>query len=317
VHPAYSIIVFTTASGAGYGLLFAMSLFAAFGALPDGFWFVLTGFAFAFAMIAAGLLSSTFHLGRPERAMRAFSQWRSSWLSREAIAALATFLVSGLFAANLLFSGDGARGVSIALACACAAACIVTVVCTAMIYASLKPIRRWRNGWVTPNYLALALMTGTLWLNALVQLFGGNQTALAWFAMATIAVAWVLKRGYWRFIDGDEGGPTAETATGLGDLGRVRLLDAPHTSDNYLMKEMGYRVARKHAEKLRRVAAWSGFALPLASTLAALALGPGWLAKLCVLVAAAATSVGVLVERWLFFAEAKHSVTLYYGARTA
>jgi len=32
-------------------------------------------------------------------------------------------------------------------------------------------------------------------------------------------------------------------------------------------------------------------------------------------VAALVHLVGVMVERWLFFAEAKHTVTLYYGAR--
>lgn len=318
MHPAFSIIFFTAASGAGFGLLFAMAAFAAFGMLPQGLWFGMVGFALAFAMIAAGLLSSTFHLGHPERAMRAFSQWRSSWLSREAVAALATCLVAGLFAIDWLFidPGEKANRATIALALASAAGCVVTVFCTAMIYASLKPVRRWRNGWVVPNYLALALMTGALWLDALVLLFGADPTAFVWPAAAAIAVAWLLKQAYWRFIDGDRGGATAETATGLGDLGTVRLLDAPHTSDNYLLKEMGFHVARKHARKLRRLATWSGFALPLAATLGVLALESGWPATLCALAAALSASGGVLVERWLFFAEAKHSVTLYYGART-
>ena len=32
---------------------------------------------------------------------------------------------------------------------------------------------------------------------------------------------------------------------------------------------------------------------------------------------ALAASAGVLVERWLFFAEARHTVMLYYGAEAA
>ena len=319
MHPAFSIIFFTTASGAGYGLLFAMALFAAIGVLPRGVGFSLTGFALALALITAGLVSSAFHLGHPERAWRAFSQWRSSWLSREGIAALATYPVVGLFALDRLFPewSGGGRALAPVLAVATASMCVLTVVCTAMIYASLKPVRRWRNGWVVPGYVALALMTGALWLNAVALTFGEARPALAWLAAAAVVGAALLKHGYWRFIDGDEGGPTAESATGLGEFGKVRLFEAPHTSDNYLLKEMGYRVARKHAKKLRRVAIWGGFAAPLLFTLAAVGLGGGWTAVVCALLAAALASAGVVIERWLFFAEAKHTVTLYYGARVA
>ena len=94
------------------------------------------------------------------------------------------------------------------------------------------------------------------------------------------------------------------------------LLDPPHTGSNYLMKEMGFQIARKHALKLRRVALSLGFALPLLLTLAA-ALFSGPLAGLASLLAVISALAGILVERWLFFAEAKHSVTLYYGAAAA
>jgi DMSO reductase anchor subunit len=124
-----------------------------------------------------------------------------------------------------------------------------------------------------------------------------------------VLVAAALKLGYWRFIDRSRGAGTAESATGLGRFGRVRLLDPPHTEENYLLKEMGYRIARRHAAKLRAIAALLGFVLPLGLVLAA--------PRLLGLVAALSASAGVLVERWLFFAEAKHAVTLYYGAATA
>src|SRR3546814_17976234 len=87
MHPAYSVVFFTTASGAGYGLLALMGLFGALGLLPPDPWLGAVGLGMALAAITAGLLSSTVHLGHPERAWRAFSQWRSSWLSREGVAA--------------------------------------------------------------------------------------------------------------------------------------------------------------------------------------------------------------------------------------
>src|SRR3546814_7492212 len=98
MHPAKSVILFTTASGAGYGLIAWLGVLAALCLLPAERWFGLVAFGLGLGLVVLGLLSSTLHLGRPERAWRAFSQWRSSWLSREGVAAVATFLPVGLFA---------------------------------------------------------------------------------------------------------------------------------------------------------------------------------------------------------------------------
>ena len=92
MHPAYSIIFFTTASGAGYGMLALLGLLTVSGALPAERWLGLAGFILGLGLVTFGLLSSTFHLGHPERAWRAFSQWRSSWLSREGVLAVATYV---------------------------------------------------------------------------------------------------------------------------------------------------------------------------------------------------------------------------------
>src|SRR5262245_16278734 len=105
MHPAYSVIVFTTASGAGYGLLFWLAILTVFDNLPPDPILGVVGLGTAFALITAGLLSSTAHLGRPERAWRAFSQWRTSWLSREGVAAIGTFVPFGLFAFGWLYVG--------------------------------------------------------------------------------------------------------------------------------------------------------------------------------------------------------------------
>ncbi len=86
-----------------------------------------------------------------------------------------------------------------------------------------------------------------------------SYLAAGLLVFATIMVALLLKLAYWRFIDTHPGASTAESATGLGFLGKVRLLEAPHTSENYLLKEMGFRIARKHAQKLRVIAACLGF----------------------------------------------------------
>lgn len=312
MHPALSIIVFTVSSGAGYGLMALTGVLAAAGLLPEGSVLGLAALSLSLAAVGLGLGSSTAHLGRPERAWRALSQWRSSWLSREGVAAFLSLIPAGLLWLAFL-PGVRARAAVAPLGLAAAALAFATVWCTAMIYRSLVPIRQWHNPLVLPNYLALALMTGSLWLAALAALLGEGSRLPQWIALAAIAGAAALKSAYWSAIDGAAPGLTAADATGLRG-GAVRLFEAPHTEENYLLKEMGYRIARKHAKRLRRIALTAGFALPFLLTAAALLLGV--VAIPATLLAALLGTAGVLVERWLFFAEAKHTVTLYYGAGT-
>jgi DMSO reductase anchor subunit len=315
MHPALSVILFTTLSGAGYGLLAMVGIMAPFGALPSDRFFGLAALGLALGAVSIGLLASTFHLGRPERALRAFTQWRTSWLSREGVSSVATYVPAGVFGIGWIFY-EKTDGIIALCGILAALGAVVTVYCTAMIYRSLKPIQRWHNRWVVPNYLALALATGLLWLTLLLQAFGQPSRLVMIATMLLLIVAATLKLAYWRFIDGSASASTAGTATGLGRFGEVRLFEAPHTSENYLQKEMGFVIARKHAAKLRRITLLAAFALPLLLTLAAILL-PGIPAVAASAIAAPLAMVGVVVERWLFFAEAKHSVTLYYGAASA
>lgn len=311
MNPAFSIVFFSTASGAGFGLLLLTGIAAPLGLLPQDRWFALATLAVAVALAVAGLLSSTLHLGRPERAWRAFSQWRTSWLSREGVFSVLTFVPAAVFGVGWFFFGrtEGLVGLCGILAAALAAA---TILSTGMIYATLKPIHQWHNRWVVPNYLLLGLMAGLLLLDFIVR-FWAAPTGIPLVTLAVIVIAWWLKEGYWRFIDTSNAPSTIASATGLGRGGRVRMLEPPNTEENYLLKEMGFRVGRKHRARLRLVARLAAFALPLVLTLVALLVGSALAAALALLSAA----VGLVVERWLFFAEAKHTVTLYYGAESA
>lgn len=311
MHPALSIIVFTTFSGAGYGLLGWLGVAAVEGRLPADRGFGAAALGLALGAVTAGLLSSTLHLGHPERAWRAFSQWRSSWLSREGVASTATYVPAGLFLIVWMVHGS-VDGLAAGLALLAAIGAALTVVSTAYIYRSLKPIAQWSTGWVPANFLALAIMTGALWLAAIAAVFGLAPLSPDWLRLIVILVAGAVKLGYWRYIDADPGISTVESATGLGGFGQPRLFEAPHTAANYLLKEMGFHIARKHAQKLRRIAVIAGFILPFLLTL--VSADTGWLRIAATLLAALSATVGVLVERWLFFAEAKHTVTLYYGA---
>src|SRR5436190_13384672 len=140
MHSAYSVILFTTASGAGLGLLAWLALLGMLGWVAAERWLGLAGLGLAFLLVTGGLIFSTSHLGRPERAWRAFSQWRTSWLSREGVAAVATFAPALLLAADWLL-----RGAVGWAAWATAPAVLATVWCTGMIYQSLPTIRAWHH----------------------------------------------------------------------------------------------------------------------------------------------------------------------------
>ncbi len=315
MHPAFSVIFFTVFSGTGYGLLAQMGVFAALDVLPLTRSLGLLGLGVGFTAVSAGLLSSTWHLGHPERAWRAFSQWRSSWLAREGLFAVATYIPIVLLAYCWIFLQGEATTLEL-WAVLTAVGAVLTIACTGMIYQSLKTIHQWHNNWTVPNYLLLGVAGGAVWLNALTLALGAGQPAVGATALAALAAAWIVKSAYWRFIDTTSHPSTPETATGLGAFGKVTRFEGPHTEANYLLKEMGYRVARKHAAKLRRYAQILAFALPLVLTGGSLMLDGG-AATFAALLAALAVTGGLLIERWLFFAEAKHVVMLYYGSRAA
>ncbi|NUS19490.1 MAG: dimethyl sulfoxide reductase anchor subunit [Mesorhizobium sp.] len=310
MHPAFSVVFFTTATGAGYGLLALLGLLGGLGFIPADFWLGLVGMALALGLIVAGLLSSTGHLGRPERAWRAFSQWRSSWLSREGVASVATFIPAGLFGIGWVFFGKSGGWVAAAGLLAAAGA-VVTVCTTGMIYASLRPIAQWHSRYTLPAYLIFSAMSGSVLANALLQGFKLGSTAVLICALVVTLAGWGWKLATWRYNDRLEIPTTANTATGLAG-GTVRSIEWPHTEENYLLKEMGFRIARKHSAKLRRITQALTFAAPVL-LLAVAFLTPWPLAAVASVLAAVSQFAGMLVERWLFFAEAKHTVTLYYG----
>src|SRR2546423_5725471 len=272
MHPALSIVFFTTASGAGFGLLLLLGLGVPLGLLPVNPWFGVAALVSAFALAVGGLASSAFHLGRPERAWRAFSQWRSSWLSREGVFSVLTFLPAAIFGIGWVFLGirSGLVGLCGILAAILAAA---TIYCTGMIYASLRPIHQWHNPWVVPNYFALGLMSALLILDFLVRLWEPRAPGAAVAAAILVVVAWWLKEGYWRSIDTNSARSTVASATLLGSRGKVRMLEPPHTEENFLLKELGFAIARKHRTRLRGIARLAGFALPGLLTLLALFVG--------------------------------------------
>ncbi len=289
MHPAPSVILFSVLSGMGLGYLACLGWGAA---VPPG-WVAFLLWGLGYGLAVAGLLAATFHLGNRRNALKAFSQWRTSWLSREAWASVATLALL----APVALSDWLDLGLPRVVGQAGAALALVTVFTTGMIYAQIKAVPRWHH-WLTPvMFVAFALAGGAL-------LSGARWAPVALLGVGAVLLA-IWQRGDGAFA---RAGQTIGTATGLDQLGAATIFEPAHTAGNYLLREMMFTVGRKHARKLRVIALALASGLP--ALLVLLPFGPWGIA-----LAALLHLSGALAARWLFFAEAEHVVGLYYGAR--
>ena len=306
--PAFSVLFFTVSSGAGYGLLMWMLYFQLFAQttinLDDLFVIGLVGLT----LVTIGLLSSTLHLANPKNAWRSFSRFRTSWLSREGVFAV-LFYPAILAYALILWINDGqVTGLAMIIGFACMVMALAIVICTGMIYASLKPIRQWHNPLTTPLYILFSLMSGSLLLSLINLALHGSlpKLVLVCFVVSLLITA-IAKLSYFALI-GKPDGSTINTATGFSQA-QVRLLDAGHNADTFLSKEFMFDAGAIKLLKLRRLMLLFVFILPLIVVVIAFYSPLVSIAYLAFI----SLFAGLLVERWLFFAEARHVVRLYHG----
>ncbi len=306
MHPALSVIFFTVTSGAGYGLLLLLGSARLSGIAPE-----ISSNQTLFAgivglvLVTLGLLSSTLHLANPKNAWRSFARFKTSWLSREAVFAILFYPICLVWLAVVWAVGNST--LSLVLGLFVAVMSIVILVCTAMIYASLKTIRQWNNPLTTVNFILLGLLLGSLILLLMLHQQNIVVSRLIVISVFLISLSALTKIIYFVWI-GQPAGPTINTALGF-TRATVRILDVGHSSDTFLNKEFGYEVARARLIWLRCLCVLLAFVVP-----AFLVSGViGEVGFIHLIAAAFSAYVGVFVERWLFFAEARHVVNLYHG----
>ncbi len=301
MHPAPSMIVFTVVTGLGLGMM----TFAGLGLGPEEGPFRWWISVLALGITAAGGTAAAGHLARPERAWRGFSQWRSSWLSREACLLVATMAVFGLYAA--LWCLADAR--VLPLGWLAAVLSLATIYATSKIYHQLRAVPRWSVPPTPALFLAMALASGLIGLRAASALAGagggGWDVVLALLVAGGVWIWWQMRATKARL---GAVGSDLNTATGLGAELRIRLFAPPHTGRNYLLDEMAFRVGRRRAAQLRWLGAGLGLGLPLVLVILSWP-GGAWLLVPALL----SHLLGLFALRWLFFAEAEHTQALYYG----
>ena len=290
MHPAASVIIFTSLSGLGFGLLVFLGLGII---IPKGFTAFII-FTLAYVLAVGGLMASTFHLGRPERALKAFTQWKSSWLSREAWLAVGALTVMAIYGAGLVFYSYAIMPLGLLGA----ALSIATVYATSMIYAQLKTVPRWNTPLTSILFMLLSLTGGAL-LSAQIS-----------FSLLLLTAAGITQVIYWVLGDQalNKSNTNIVTATRLEGRGSVGAFEPPHTGTNYLLHEFVYIVGRKHSSKLRIISILFMIITPI--VLLSLTFS-----FVLILLAVLTHTTGLFVSRWLFFAQAEHVVGFYYGLR--
>lgn len=306
MHPALSVIFFTVTAGAGYGVLFLLGISRLTGLTPGASPDQLTIMGVVgLVLVTAGLLSSTFHLANPKNAWRSFVRFRTSWLSREAVFAVLFYPVCLIWLACDFFMGN--TTLTNVLGLLTAFLCIVVLICTGMIYASLKTIRQWHTALTPVNFVLLGLLLGALILGFMLASQGLSTSTLMSVTLGVVVLSALAKVVYFYWI-GQPAGPTINTALGF-TRATVRLLDVGNSSDTFHNKEFGYQVDRVKLIWLRTISMILMAVLPLLLISGVF----GQVGSATLLLAAVSAYAGVFVERWLFFAEARHVVNLYHG----
>lgn len=313
--------MFTVASGAGLGALALLAIadlagmFRGDGLAPA---VVMRSAMVALALVVVGLVSSVFHLGNPRNAWKSLARIRTSWLSREAVASIALLGCAATWiAAQAMVAPFAVRAL---LAIGVVGLSAVTLYCTAMIYASLKPIRQWHTRRVPIAYVVLGLFSGAMLVVAILRAYGEASWSFAIVAGALLVIAAAVKLDYYAYIASDVRKLTIEAAIGVAQgvrppgsdpsRMRARLFDVGHSRGTFLTHEFGYTLQPAQRTLLRAIVWGAGFLVP------ALWLAAGLQESMAAMLAFVVCLVGLGAERWLFFADARHTVRLYHGDRT-
>jgi DMSO reductase anchor subunit len=322
MHPAFSVIFLTTLIGAAQGLflaLFTGQLYASVKLIePQTAEFYAVGSAVALILLVAGLGASFFHLGRPERAWRAASKWRTSWLSREVLvlpAMMAVVFFYGVFhwagwTEPFVVAGEGTLPIDATLALGFIGTLVAFAlfVCTAMIYASVKFLEEWHSPYTVGNFIFLGLASGFM-LAAAYSAYIGNHLVGFYGTWAVVFTVLGLATRAASLIRNATLKHKSSLQTAIGVRHRViEQTSQGFTAGSFNTREFFHHKSPEFLRMVRLAFLVLVFPLPILLMGAAYALESATLP----IVAFVIQYLGLLAERWYFFAEANHPQNLYY-----
>lgn len=319
MNPAFSVIFLTTLIGVGQGLFMALvagQLYMSLDWVPlQSSNFFGTGSAIALLFLVAGLVASFFHLGRPERAWRAASQWRTSWLSREVI--VLPILMGLVFVyAAIQFMGDewvlNLWGLSVRFSLLVGLAGIVfsllLFLCTGMIYACLKFLQEWHSPLTVINYLLLGTASGAVLGTAYAQLSAPGMVELFGVWAISITLLGFISRS-WSLIRNARIKYKSSIQSAIGvHHKKIQQKSMGFMGGSVNTRDFFHHQAMTVLRNIKWITLLLVFALPLLLLFAGMAAESVFLLALAFII----QYLGLLFERWLFFAQANHPQNLYY-----
>lgn len=324
MHPAYSVIFLTTLIGVGQGFFLALytgQVYSLANLLPaqDSQGFYASGSFLALLFLAGGLFASFFHLGHPERAWRAASQWRTSWLSREVIVLpgfMFLLLLYGLFhysrwtAPLFTVAGTLPLDPSLIIGLLASITAFALFICTAMIYASLKFLAEWHSALTVINYTLLGLASGFM-LAAAFSAYSGIDLLVFYGTWAVIFTLMALLSRVASLMRNRRlrQGISLKSAIGAHHSS-MRQQTQGFTGGSFNTREFFHGKSAARVRQIRYAFLLMVFPLPV------LLIGAAYLTQSSTLplIAFLVQYLGLIAERWYFFADARHPQNLYYQA---
>ncbi len=322
MHPAFSVILLTTLLGVGQGLFLAMftaHLYQTFDLWPAANYqdFYVIGSVLAVVLLLAGLLASFFHLGHPERVWRSAAKWRTSWLSREVIILPLAMLLIAVYGlahymnwTQAVFTMPGGKAVDSALLMGIIAmvAVFALFVCTGMIYASIKFLREWHSPLTVINFILMGTASGFTIAAALAHWLDTDLSGLyAGWAIVLTAMAFAF-----RFYSLGRNQrirciTTIQTATGIKHPQLVQQTQG-FMGGSFNTREFFHRKSANFIKNIKIIFILLAFIAPIVLLIFY------WFipAFILILLAILIQYIGLLAERWYFFAEANHPQNHYY-----
>jgi sulfite dehydrogenase (quinone) subunit SoeC len=301
MRPAFSVIFLTTLIGAAQGLFIALYAAELGGFAFRGSPFLFVGGLVVSGLALLGLAASFFHLGRPSRAWRSAAMWRTSWLSREVIALPAFIALAALYGLAHLRGWPGVAWIG----AAALVSAIALFVCTAMIYMCLRFLQEWASPLTLVNFILLGCASGFT-LATLLANWLAPSLVDGYAAMAIILTVAAFTTRAWSLARNARLRPKSTLQTATGIKGRVVQQSQGFTAGSFNTREFFHGVT---PAKLRAIK-WAFITLVFPVPVLLLALGGPW----TLATAFAIQYVGLIAERWYFFAQANHPQNLYYQA---
>ncbi len=322
MHPAFSVIFLTTLIGVGQGLFLALytgQLYSVVEVVPveDSHQHYGVGALLALVFLTFGLLSSFFHLGHPERGWRAVARWRTSWLSREVIVLPAFMGLVGLYGLvhyfdlnPVLFTfRDTFRiDLSLIIGAVTTVVAFTLFLCTGMIYACIKFLQEWATPLTVINYTLLGSASGFTLATAFAAYRGSLLTDFyaGWAVLLTLAalvtrLSSLIRNKRIKYKS------TLATAIGIRHA-RITQKSQGFMTGSFNTREFFHGAPVNIFNLVKWIFLVAVFPLPVML----LSLGMGTSAIAVFVLAFVIQYLGLLAERWFFFAQANHPQNLYY-----